>query len=127
MVEKSIEAQDRSKLGLIHAREIVPGINVYCSAEEELVERFHSSGTQRVSDASQSNLCKKPFRTWNGNKLEVVWEYACPVGNEVIPREGYVRITAGHHLRKIAMHDAEATWKTRYLRRNESVSCGFSK
>src|SRR5260370_12549498 len=104
-----IKPEGRSKLSVIHAREIVPGINVPCSAEEELVERLHSSRAQRISDASRGDLCKKPLRARNGNKLEVVREYPCPVGNEVIPCEGYVRITAGDHLRKIAMHNAEAT------------------
>src|ERR1700757_1488873 len=115
-----MKPQDCAKLSVGHAREIVLGIYVSCSAEEELVERFHSSRAQRISDASQGDLCKKTLRAWNANKLEVAWEYECPVGNEVMPREGYVRITAGDHLRKIAMHDAEATWKT-YLRRDESV------
>src|SRR5258708_4540067 len=37
-----IKPEGRSKLSVIHAREIAPGINVPCSAEEELVERLHS-------------------------------------------------------------------------------------
>jgi hypothetical protein len=45
----------------------------------------------------------------------------------VIPGEGYVRITAGNHFGKIAMHDAEASWKTRYLRCEEDVGGGLSE
>src|SRR5262245_24794600 len=33
----------------------------------------------------------------------------------MMPREGNVRIAAGDHLRKIAVHDAKAARKTRYL------------
>jgi hypothetical protein len=44
----------------------------------------------------------------------------------MIPREGYVRVTAGDHLWKIAMHDAKATWKT-HLSRDESIGCWLSK
>src|SRR5215471_1974 len=37
---------------------------------------------------------KKRLRSRNGNKLELVGEYPRPVRNEMIPGEGYVRITA---------------------------------
>ena len=55
----------------------------------------------------------------------MIREYPRPVGNEVILREGHVRITAYDHLGKIAMHNAEATWKMRYLRGEEGVGCGL--
>jgi hypothetical protein len=38
-----------------------------------------------------------------------------------MPGEGHVRITASEHFGKIAMHDAEASWKTRYLRCKQDV------
>src|SRR5262245_14689019 len=53
-------------------------------------------------------------------------EYPRPVRNEMIPCEGYVRVTAGDHLRKIAMHDAKATWEA-HLSRDQSISCGLPK
>ena len=44
----------------------------------------------------------------------------------MILREGYVRITTGDHLGKIAVHNAEATWKVRRLRGEEGIGCGLS-
>ena len=49
-----------------------------------------------------------------------------PIRNEVILRERYVRITAGDHLRKIAVHDADAAWKVSHFRGEQSVGCGLS-
>ncbi|WFU44309.1 hypothetical protein QA640_18790 [Bradyrhizobium sp. CB82] len=44
----------------------------------------------------------------------------------MIPREGYVRVAAGDHLRKVAMHDTKATWKIR-LSGDESIGSWLSK
>src|SRR5260370_7591529 len=54
-------------------------------------------------------------------------EYPGPVRNEMMPCKGYVRITAGDHLGKIAMHDAEAARKTRHFRCEQSLGCGLAK
>src|SRR5215469_8342218 len=116
IAQDSVEPQGRPKLLVIHVRKIISAVHVPCPAEEEFVKGFHSSGTQRISDTTQGNLRKKRLRSRNGNKLELVGEYPRPVRNEMIPGEGYVRITACDHLRKIAMHDAKATRKAWYLR-----------
>ena len=44
----------------------------------------------------------------------------------MVLREGYVRITTGDHLGKIAMHDAEAARKVRYLCGEQRLSCSLS-
>src|SRR6516162_2373593 len=69
---------------------------------------------------------KKPFGVRNGHEREVVWEYPRPIGNQVILRERHVGVAARHHLGKIAMHNADATWKVRRLRGEERVGCGLS-
>jgi hypothetical protein len=69
---------------------------------------------------------KETLRACNRHKLEVVREYPRPIRNEVILREGYVRIAAGDHLGKIAMHNADTAWKVRHLRSEESIGSGYS-
>src|SRR5215469_12528645 len=123
----SIKLQRRSKLSFAHPREIVARIHVSRSTEEEFVKSFDRMRMQRINRTSKGNLCKKRFGAWNSHRFEVIREYPCPVRNEVKPSEGHVRITAGHHLGDIAMHDAEATWKIPHLRGEEDVSRGFSQ
>ena len=54
--EDSIKCQARSKLIVIHAREIVSGINVPCTAEEKLLEGVESTRAQRINDPSERDL-----------------------------------------------------------------------
>src|SRR5215472_6010761 len=124
--ERSAERQGCPKLILIHRCKIIPGVYVPCPAEEELVERFHGTGTHGIIDASEGDLGKERLRAWNGNKLEVIWKYPRPVRNKVVPCEGHISVTARDHLRKIAMHDAKATRET-HLGRDKSISGGLSK
>ena len=77
--------------------------------------------SQRIDDAAEGDLHKKPLGARNGYEREVVWEYPRPIGNEVILREGRVGVAARHHLGKIAMHDADATREVRRLRGEELV------
>src|SRR5262245_11523942 len=125
-VWRSIELQRSSKLGVVHAREIKPGIDVSCPAKEELLEGHERAGTQRIDDAAEGDLYKKPLGAGNGYEREVVWEYSCPIRNEMILREGHVGVAAGHHLGKIAVHNADATWEVRRLRGEELVGCRLS-
>src|SRR5215469_1166447 len=122
----SIKLQRRSKLSFTHPREIVARINVSRPTEEEFVKSFDRTRTQRINRTSKGDLCKKRF-AWNSHHFKVIREYPRPVGNEVKPGEGHVRITAGHHLGEIAMHDAEATWKIPHLSGEEGVCRGFSQ
>src|SRR5215510_7190850 len=101
---------------VIHSREIASGIHVFRAAKEELLERLHRSGPERITDTAKGDLRKKRLRARDGDEREVVREDPRPVGHEVIPGEGDVRVTAGDHLGKIAMHDSEAAWKRRHLR-----------
>jgi hypothetical protein len=48
---------------VIHTCEVIVGVHLPCTAKEELVERFHSIGTQRIVDASQRDLGKEPEET----------------------------------------------------------------
>ena len=82
---------------------------------------------QRINATSKGDLRKKRLGAWHGHRPEVIREYPRPVGNEVIPSESHIRITAGHHLGEIAMHDAEATGKTPHFCRDERVASGFSE
>ena len=74
IVQRSIEPQGRSKLIVIHARQVISGIDVSCSAKEELLKGPESTGTQRIDYATKGDLYKKSLRARNGYKLEVVWE-----------------------------------------------------
>src|SRR5262249_53927123 len=123
---RSIERQCRPIFIAIHAREIILGIDVSCSAKEKLPEGLESTGTQRISDATHGDVDKEPLRARNRDELEVVGEYPRPVGDEVVLREGHIRIAASYHLGKITMHYADATWKVRYLRGKEGVGRGLS-
>src|SRR5215472_13042870 len=123
----SIKLQRRSKLSFAHPREIVAGINVSRPTEEEFVKSFDRTRTQQINRTSKGDLCKKRFGAWNGHRFEVIREYPRPVGNEVKPGEGHVRITASHHLGEIAMHDAEATWEILHLRREGGGRRGISQ
>src|SRR6516164_2925850 len=80
---------------------------------------------QRINATSKGDLRKKRLGAWHGHRPEVIREYPRPVGNEVIPSESHIRITAGHHLGEIAMHDTETTGKTPYLGGKEGVGCRF--
>src|ERR1700716_2732250 len=116
---RSIERQSCSILVVGHARQIISGVDVSCPTKEELLEGPESTGTQRINHATEGDLQKKPLRARNGYELEVVWEYPRPIGNEVILRERCVHIAASDHLGKVAVHNADATWKVRYLRRED--------
>ena len=121
-----IERQSCSILLVAHARQIVAGIDVSCPAKEELLECLGSTRTQRVNYAAKGNLHKKPFCSYDGYQLEVIWEYPCPIRNEVILREAHIRITTSDHLGYIAMRNSDAAWKVLYLCREEGVSRGLS-
>src|SRR5215472_13837455 len=125
--EGSTERQGRTKLIVAHTRKIIARIHILGPTEEEFVECFQNTGTQWIINASQGYLRKERLRARNGNILEVIWEYPRPVRNEMIPCEGYARVTACDHLGKVAVHDAKATWKTRHFRREESVGRGLPK
>src|SRR5262245_33073015 len=119
--QQLIERQSRSIFIVAHAGEIISGVNVSCPTKKELLEGFGSARTQRINDATERDLYKKPFCARNRYKLEVVWKCPRPIRNEVILRQGHVRVAAGHHLGKIAMHDADAAGKVRHLRCEELV------
>src|SRR5712692_8457616 len=91
-IEGSIKRQSRSIFVVVHAREIVFGIDVPCTAKEEFFERLERTGTQRINDSAESDLYRKPLRSGDGDQLEVVWESPGPIGNEVILRESHVCI-----------------------------------
>src|SRR5215470_5360425 len=91
--QRSLTERQRCSILIgIHSREIVSGIYVFRPAEKELLERL---------------------RARDGDDGEVSREDARPVRDQVIPREGDIRVTAGDHLGEIAMHDPEATRKSR--------------
>src|SRR5262245_27861696 len=121
---RSVERQRRAVLVVAHACEIVSGIDLPRSAEEELLEGLHRPGSQRMTDTAKGDSRTKWLRAGDGDEREVVREDPRPVGHEVIPREGDVSVSAGDHLRKIAMHDPEAAWETRHLRGEECVGPG---
>ena len=79
-----------------------------------------------MNNAAEGDLCEKLIRTRNGYELEVPWEYPRPIGNEVVLRKRYVRVTASNHLGEVAVHNANATRKIRYLGREDRVGCGLS-
>jgi hypothetical protein len=58
---RSIEPQGRSVFVVIHAREVVSGINVSRPPEEELLECHERARAQRINDAAESDLYKKPL------------------------------------------------------------------
>ena len=64
-------------------------INVSRPAKEELLEGHERAWTQRINDAAERDLYKKPLGTRNGYQREMVWEYPRPIGNEVILGEGH--------------------------------------
>jgi hypothetical protein len=111
--ESGIEPQGCSILIVVHAREIVSRVNVSCAAKEELVECPEDTRTQRINNATKGDLDEKLLRVRNGYELEVPWEYPRPIGNEVVLRERCVHIAASDHLGKVAVHNADATWKVR--------------
>src|ERR1700730_748575 len=121
-----IERQRCSILLVANARQIIAGIDVSCPTEEELLNRFESARTQRINYAAKGNLHKKPLCSRDGYQLEVIWEYPCPIGNEVILRDAHVRITTSDHLGYIAMRNSDAAWKVLYLRGEEGVCRGLS-
>src|SRR5262249_38663519 len=125
--KSSVEAQPRRELVVIHACEIVFGIDLSCPAKEEFLERLERAGAKRIKDPAEGNPRRKALRAGNRHQREVVREYSCAVGNEVMPSEGDVGIAAREHFGKIAMHDAEASGKTRHLRREERVSAGLAE
>src|SRR5882724_3014621 len=125
-VGHSIERQSCSILLVAHARQIIAGINVSCPTEEELLKRFERTRTQRINDAAEGNLHKKPLCSRDAYQLEVIGEYPCPIGNEVILRDAYVRITTSDHFGYIAMRNSDAAWKLLYLCGEEGVSRGLS-
>jgi hypothetical protein len=73
-----------------HPREIISGVHVSSPAEEEFLERRCGARTQGINNASQGDLRKERLRARNGHKLELVRKYPRPVGNEMMPSEGYV-------------------------------------
>src|SRR5215831_21126536 len=112
-------------LVVIHSREPVSGIHVLRTVEEELLERLHRPGAERITDAGEGDPREERLGTRNGDGREVIWEDLRPVGHEVIPRERDVRVTAGDHLGEVTMHDPEATGETRYLRGEEGIGRGL--
>src|SRR5579872_6183408 len=65
---KSIQRQRCCKLVVVHAREIISGVDVPCTAEEEFIEGRHRTSPHRISDTSQGDLCKEGLRARNGHK-----------------------------------------------------------
>src|ERR1700730_8685474 len=108
LVGRSIECQSCSILLVAHARKIIAGIDVSGSTEEELLKRSKCTRTQRINYAAKRNLHKEPLCSRDGYRLEVVWEYPRPIGNEVMLREAYVRITTSDHFGYIAMRNSDA-------------------
>src|SRR5215470_16750292 len=123
--QRSLTERQRCSILIgIHSREIVSGIYVFRPAEKELLERLRRPGPQRITDSAKRDLPEKRLRARDGDDGEVSREDARPVRDQVIPREGDIRVTAGDHLGEIAMHDPEATRKSRHLCREESVGGG---
>src|SRR5499427_737180 len=111
---------------VIHAGEIISGIDVPRPRQEELLEGLQRTRTERSYYPAEGYLYKELLSARDGNELEVVREYPRPVGDEVVLREGDISIAAGDHLRKIAMHDAEAARKVGCFRGEDRVGGGRS-
>ena len=61
LVGHSIERQSCSIFLVAHAHQIVPRINVSCPTEEEFLKRLECTRAQRINDAAEGNLHKKPL------------------------------------------------------------------
>src|SRR5215467_4579097 len=124
---RSIKRQPLSELIVCHRCEFVLRINLLRIGEEELVKRLKRTRTQRIDNTRQSDLGKKRLGAWDGHDFEVVRKDPRPIRNEVMPGEGYVRITTCNHLGEIAMHDAEPSQKARHLGGEQGVGTGLAK
>jgi hypothetical protein len=62
---QSVERHGRPKLGVIHAHEIISRINVSRPAEEELIEGFESTWTQRINDTSKCDIYEESLSARN--------------------------------------------------------------
>src|SRR5262245_14575950 len=68
------ERQRCTKLVVVHSREVVSRIYVFCPAKEELLERLHRPGPQWITDAAKRDLSEKRFRARHRDDREVVRE-----------------------------------------------------
>src|SRR5262245_37452171 len=111
----SIERQRCAVFVVVHACEVILRVYAPRPATKEFLACCHGAWSHGFYDTTESDLREVWLCPSNLNELELVREYPCPIRDEVAPREGNVRIAAGDHLGKIAMHDAQTTWEASYL------------